>query len=385
MAKVMVHSGSSKDTIKKTNAANLRKTGIGSIVMVTVGLNQKGCMKRKVAPDTAKIEDLRKLKLAVSKGTDDKDLQIASSMTKSDIDQYLRTLFPRLFDFLENHSVANLNLNSTSGDGFYWYLIVKSGKNMVKSSQEGLTGNDVLKTCHPAGQKWSDQFIYFGTILEVDPESFSDLTSEVEFLDEDTVGGSDDMDESETYAQIPISKNELSLAPSCLLLSNRTWTWMLYWWKTMNWTGLGQSGRRESANDSERPQLHPTFPALASSPTLKPQSAEELASNTPPAEEASAHVMLDQDDYEPYNISDFGAPNKLLPFTSTPAAATTSTSSLTTNHVPALVSESHATHKDLGSGFPQGLQAFRSTPRFSSSRSGFNMLIKPRHNPWDRK
>jgi hypothetical protein len=59
-------------------------------------------MKRKVAPDTAKIEDLRKLKLAVSKGTDDEDLQIASSMTKSDIDQYLRTLFPRLFDFLES-------------------------------------------------------------------------------------------------------------------------------------------------------------------------------------------------------------------------------------------------------------------------------------------
>ncbi|KAG1765521.1 hypothetical protein EV702DRAFT_1050996 [Suillus placidus] len=327
-----------QDTALLASTSHTAKVGvrsgssIGSIVMVTVGLNRKGCMKRKVAPDTAKIEDLRKLKLAVSKGTDDKDLQIA-------------------------------------GDGFYWYLIVKSGKNMVKSSQEGLTGNDVLKTRHPAGRKWSDQFIYFGTILEVDPESFSDLTSEVESLDEDIVGGSDDMDESETYAQIPISKNELGLAPSCLPLSNRTRTrtQMLYWWKTMNWTGLGQSGRRESAND------------------LEPQSAEEPASNTPPAEEASTHVMLDQDDYEPYNISDFGAPNELLPFTSTPAAATTSTSSLTTNHVPALLSESHVTHKDLGSGFPQGLQAFHSTPRFLSSRSGFNMLIKPRHNPWDRK
>jgi hypothetical protein len=58
-------------------------------------------MERKVAPDTAKIEDLRKLKLAVSKGTDDEDLQIASSMTTSDVDIDLRTLFPRLFDFLE--------------------------------------------------------------------------------------------------------------------------------------------------------------------------------------------------------------------------------------------------------------------------------------------
>lgn len=121
-------------------------------------------MKRKIAPDTTKIEELRTFKLAVSKGTDSKDLQIAPSMTKSDIDEYLRALFPHLFDFLENHNVANSNSNSNSmsEDGFYWYLIVKSGKNMVKSSQEGLTGNEVLKTRHPAGRKWSDQFVYFG-------------------------------------------------------------------------------------------------------------------------------------------------------------------------------------------------------------------------------
>ncbi|KAG2082735.1 hypothetical protein BD769DRAFT_1398276 [Suillus cothurnatus] len=153
-------------------------------------------MKWKVTPDIAKIEDLQKLKLTVSKGTDGKDLQIIPSMTKSDIDEYLCTFFPQLSSFLENHSAASSNLNSTSGDGFYWYLIVKSGKNMVKSSQEGLTGNNVLKTHHPASQKWSDQFIYFGTILEIDPESFSDLTSEVESLDEDIVGGSDDLDEN---------------------------------------------------------------------------------------------------------------------------------------------------------------------------------------------
>jgi hypothetical protein len=149
------------------------------------------------------------------------------------------------------------------------------------------------------------------------------------------------------------------------------------------------------------------IPALVSSPSLKnsndneqngvlqlqsetlgqdgTQSAEELASNTPPAEESSTHIMLDEFNYEPYNISDFGAPNKLLSFISTPAAVATSTSSIMTNHVLASISESHATHKDLGSGFPQGLQAFHSTPQFSSSCSGFNMLVKPKHNPWDRK
>ncbi|KAG1889906.1 hypothetical protein F4604DRAFT_1673431 [Suillus subluteus] len=334
MAKVGVCSSSSKDTIKKTTAANLRKMGIRSIVMVTVRL---GCMKWKVAPDTAKIEELRKLKLAVSKGTDGKDLQIASSMTKSDIDEYLRTLFPRLFDFLENHSVASSNSNSTSRDGFYWYLIVKSGKNMVKSSQEGLTGNKVLKTRHPAGRKWSDQSIYFGTILEVDPESFSDSTSEVESLDEDIVGGSDDMDESKLFTTFE-SDLDLNLDSDVVMVENR----------------------ELDRPRTKRPQRKRQRETLGQDGT---QSAEVPASNTLPAEDASTRVMLDEYDYE---LSDFGAPNELLPSTSTPAAATT-TSSLMTNHVLALVS--HATHKDLGSGLPQG----------------FNMLVKPKHNPWDRK
>ncbi|KAG1733228.1 uncharacterized protein EDB91DRAFT_1084504 [Suillus paluster] len=214
-AKVGVHSSGSKDVIKvKMAAANLRKTGIGSIVMVTVGVNRKGCMKRKIAPDTAKIEELRRLKLAVSKGPDGDDLQFAPGMTKSDVDGYLRTLFPHLFDYLENHNDDRKNSNSTlaGADGFRWYLIVKSGKNMVKSSQEGLTGSDILRTHHSAGRKWTDQFIYFGTMLEVDPDSFDDSMSEVvEAEDIDTVG-SDDMDESENEA--PVLPKGKGFAPS---------------------------------------------------------------------------------------------------------------------------------------------------------------------------
>lgn len=141
-------------------------------------------------------------------------------------------------------------------------LLVGSGKiNIFISVSSNRLENSPRHLCGP------------GTILEVDPESFSDLTSEVESLDEDIVGGSDDESEvpplkgkgftvnnvaclnthdfSKTYAQIPISKNQLSLAPSCLPVSNqtRTWTPKLYWLKTMNWTGLGRSGRRESANE----------------------------------------------------------------------------------------------------------------------------------------
>ncbi|KAG1724332.1 uncharacterized protein EDB91DRAFT_1087515 [Suillus paluster] len=83
---------------------------------------------------------------------------------------------------------------------------------MVKSSQEGLTGSDILRTRHPARRKWTDQFIYFGTMLKVDPDSFNDSMSEVvEAEDIDTVG-SDDMDESENEA--PVLPKGKGFAPS---------------------------------------------------------------------------------------------------------------------------------------------------------------------------
>ncbi|KAG1849629.1 hypothetical protein DFJ58DRAFT_729420 [Suillus subalutaceus] len=260
-AKVGVRSGGSKDVIKKTTAANLRKMGVGSIVMVTVGVNRKGCMKRKVAPDMAKIEELRRLKLAVSKGPDGDNLQIAPGMTKSDIDRYLRTLFPRLFDYLENHDDDgrnNSNLTLAGADGFRWYLIVKSGKNMVKSSQEGLTGSEVLKTRHPAGRKWTDQFIYFGTMLEVDPDSFDDSMNEVAEAEDIGTVGSNDMDESENEVSVLpkektllILKNELDpVVPSCLRLSLiLTRILMLNWWKIMAVKVKGPKRRKESATE----------------------------------------------------------------------------------------------------------------------------------------
>ncbi|KAG2051510.1 hypothetical protein BDR06DRAFT_973639 [Suillus hirtellus] len=101
-------------------------------------------------------------------------------------------------------------------------------------------------------------------------------------------------------------------------------------------------------------------------------SAEEPASNTPLlTEEASTSVMLDEHDYEPYNVSNFGAPIELLPSASTPAAA--ATTSLTINH--ASTSISHATHKDLGSGLPQGLPLLRTCSMVKSEGLGFSLLL----------
>ncbi|KAG1823696.1 uncharacterized protein BJ212DRAFT_1296265 [Suillus subaureus] len=137
-AKVRVCSGGSKDVVKvKTTAANLRKMGVGSILMVTVGV----------------------LKLAVSKGPNGNNLQIVPGMTKSDIDGYLHTLFPRLFNYLENHD----------DDG-------RNNSNLTLA----------------------------GTMLEVDPDSFDDLMNEVAEVEDIGTVGSNDMDESE---------NEVSVLP----------------------------------------------------------------------------------------------------------------------------------------------------------------------------
>jgi hypothetical protein len=112
-------------------------------------------LKRKVAPDNAKIEGLRQLGLAVSKDSDGETLQLRPEMTMKEIDLYLRNLFPPLFKHVDE-------IGQNPEEGFQWFLIVKSGKNMVRSGQEVLNGEDVLKTRHPASWKWTDQFIYFG-------------------------------------------------------------------------------------------------------------------------------------------------------------------------------------------------------------------------------
>ncbi|KAG1892208.1 hypothetical protein F4604DRAFT_1698287 [Suillus subluteus] len=106
------------------------------------------------------------------------------------------------------------------------------------------------------------------------------------------------------------------------------------------------------------------------------QSVEEATSSTPGV------MMPDEYDYGPFDVINFGIPNELLPSTSTPALVAAGTS-LTAN-ISALVSSTDA-HRELGSGLPRGLQAMRNTTRFSTSRSGFNILVKPKHNPWDRK
>ncbi|KAG1829568.1 hypothetical protein DFJ58DRAFT_848665 [Suillus subalutaceus] len=218
----------------------------------------------------------------------------------------------------------------------------------------------VLKTRHPAGRKWTDQFIYL----------------------------------------ILISKNELGLpVPSCSPLPSILTQMIpkLSWLKITN----GRSGHRGSASKLPRrvrydlSSRHQLFPVRLYTPKSivscggwnhwRPWGLDDVqpAEDEPNfdtqlglPEESSAPAIQDEYNYEPYNTIDFGAsvPSEDI----LPSASVLAVTSLT-----AAVSSST---RETGSGLPQNLHAVRNnTPRFSSSRSGFDMLVKPKHNPWDRK
>jgi hypothetical protein len=111
------------------------------------------------------------------------------------------------------------------------------------------------------------------------------------------------------------------------------------------------------------------------------QLAEDLGTSTTNAELQSSSLV--NPDYKAHHFIDFGAVNEyLLP--SAPSSASISVASTSTATVLPSVSLTRV-HKDLGSGFPQNMQPMHTSERFSSSRSGFNMLMKPKYNPWNMK
>jgi hypothetical protein len=111
------------------------------------------------------------------------------------------------------------------------------------------------------------------------------------------------------------------------------------------------------------------------------QPAEDLGTSTTNAGLQSSSLV--NPDYEAHNFIDFGAVNEyLLP--SAPSSASISVASTSTATVLPSVSLTHV-HKDLGFGFPQNMQPMHTSQRFSSSRSRFNMLMKPKYNPWNMK
>ncbi|KAG1722942.1 hypothetical protein EDB19DRAFT_1916371 [Suillus lakei] len=383
--------------------------GVGSIVMVTVGTNKKGCLNRKVAPHNAKIEELRQLGFAVSKDPDGENLQLRPEMTMKDIDTYLRMLFPQLFTHIDgmSHNIKydNNNDEEPNSGSFPWFLIVKSGKNMVKSSQGVLTGGDVLKTRHPAGQKWTDQFIYFGTVHEVSDE----LDETMEDDSEIDTGNEDKWNVLSTRSRTKENKSnvkpqraKLTFEPKKCARSNSPLFGEMSD-SDIEFVGPQLSLSPETmlglVDEPKRKRRRVvTTGATDSFTTLNINDDSEVGTEAIVKAETELlkelHSMMEENNIIKTDAVaagilsyDFGRPYDCLGnFDDNIQVVKPSPASsiLTDSSAMNVVSSTANSRKELDSGHPQGSRAHAKT-QASSSRLTFDMLLKPKNNPWLRK
>jgi hypothetical protein len=77
-------------------------------------------------------------------------------ITTKDIDKKLRTLFPKVFTYLDEQ-------HPNDGGQIHWALAAKSGATtMTLSGISNPCGEDITDTRHPKGKKWNTQSMYFG-------------------------------------------------------------------------------------------------------------------------------------------------------------------------------------------------------------------------------
>ncbi|KAG2745102.1 hypothetical protein P692DRAFT_20877354 [Suillus brevipes Sb2] len=386
-----------KEIAKAWNtASDLCKTGVGSIVMVTVGTNKKGCLNWKVAPHNGKIEELRKLE-----------------MTMKDIDTYLRNLFPQLFAHIDaiGNNIRVKDDKNDSDDGepssgsFQWFLIVKSGKNMVKSSQEVLTGGDVLKTRHPAGRKWTDQFIYFGTVQEVSDELDETMEDDSEIDTGNLKGNKRNMPSTQSRTKENKSNVKLTFEPKKRARSNSPL------FGEIADSDIEFVGPQLSLSPETMPELveevEPkrkrhrvvTIGATDSFATLSIDDNSKVGTEaiakveTELLKESPSHSTMEENDVGMTEVAaagilsydfdgpyDFGNFDDNIQIVEPSPASSILTDSLAMN----VASSTANSRKELGSGHPQGSRTHVKT-QASSSRPAFNMLLKPKNNPWLRK
>ncbi|KAG1740935.1 hypothetical protein EDB19DRAFT_1828327 [Suillus lakei] len=370
----------------RNTASNLHKMGVGSIVMVTVGTNKKGCLNQKVAPHNAKIEELQQLGFAVSKDPDGENLQLQPEMTMKDIDTYLRMLFPQLFTHIDgmSHNIKDDDDNDgePNSGSFPWFLIVKSSKNMVKN-----------------------QFIYFGTVHEVSDE----LDETMEDDSEIDTGNEDKQNMLSTRSRTKENKSNMKPQRAKLTFEPKKRA-------RSNSPLFGEMS--DSDIEFVGPRLSPspeTMLGLVDEPKRKQRQVvttgatdlfmtlninDDSEVGTEAIVKAETELLKElHSTTEENNIIktdavatgilsyDFGGPydhlgnfdDNIQVVEPSPASSILTDSSATN-----VVSSTANSHKELDSGHPQGSRAHAKT-QASSSRLTFDMLLKPKNNPWLRK
>ncbi|KAJ7878457.1 hypothetical protein B0H13DRAFT_1892623 [Mycena leptocephala] len=113
---------------KKKNDAPLM-VNIHSIQVTTYGLDSEGAIREPKCPSAAVVMKLRKQGLAVFE-TSEYTLQFGRDWTQRRIDNWLRGLFPQLFEFLDIRYPEDA-MDTTS---YHWALLAKSQCNHILSA-----------------------------------------------------------------------------------------------------------------------------------------------------------------------------------------------------------------------------------------------------------
>ncbi|KAF7334185.1 hypothetical protein MVEN_02324700 [Mycena venus] len=99
-----------------------RMVKVGSVSIITVGLDSRGALRKSLCPTPSVFESLLSSGLAVLKTREGDALMFKKDWDQARIDKWLRTLFPYVFEFLD------ARYPDDAAPGYHWVLTNKDGR-----------------------------------------------------------------------------------------------------------------------------------------------------------------------------------------------------------------------------------------------------------------
>jgi hypothetical protein len=130
---------------------------VGTVVVIPGGFDEEGKLNDDICPKAFHLEELRKAGLSVSKD----NLEISIQWMQSEIDDWLRTLFPLVFQWLDTR------WGKPESGRFHWALLQKSYSRLIVLDRPAMTGKDLFLVRGAAGKSFMLHTIYIGLLHHV--------------------------------------------------------------------------------------------------------------------------------------------------------------------------------------------------------------------------
>ncbi|EPQ50060.1 hypothetical protein GLOTRDRAFT_141635 [Gloeophyllum trabeum ATCC 11539] len=137
---------------------------IGWVVIISGGLDEDGEPHDTIAPKIERLLLREPEKLAVSRNSEGSMLSFRVGWDESDVDDWLRGLFPEVFRFLDK--------SNTAGAERPWTLLLKTGTKLMKYPR--VANGDALDTCKGGkGRKNKERVIHIATNVEIPSDLYT--------------------------------------------------------------------------------------------------------------------------------------------------------------------------------------------------------------------